>query len=412
MLLDDLRERLQSRDAAHTRRRVRVRLGPCAPQTQLAASFDGPAAAGSVGAESLLAFCSNDYLGLANHPALIQAWAEGAEHHGVGSGASHLISGHTAAHAALEVELARWQAPFIPKAQALYFSTGYMANLALLSALGSAEATLFCDKLNHASLIDGALLAPAKVQRYPHADLDRLAYQLQQCSTPIKLIVTDAVFSMDGGIAPVADLLRLAEAHDAWLVLDDAHGFGLLGPKGQGVLAQVEVRSQRLIYMATLGKAAGVSGAFVAADPVIIDWLVNTARTYIYTTASPPAVAHTLLRSLALIQSEEGDQRRRLVRDRVAQLRAAPTPGQALGWHWAASNTPIQPLMLGNNGTALSLSASLEQQGLWVPAIRPPTVPVGTARLRVTLSASHSAADVERLIAALALGACHAGVAP
>ncbi|MES2887446.1 MAG: 8-amino-7-oxononanoate synthase [Pseudomonadota bacterium] len=408
MWLDDLRQRLQDRDAAHTRRRARVRLGPCAPQTELAGERDDTALVGGGSHQTLLAFCSNDYLGLANHPALIQAWAEGAERHGVGSGASHLISGHTAAHAALEAELARWQAPFIPDAQALYFSTGYMANLALLSALGSAEATLFCDKLNHASLIDGALLAQAKVQRYPHADLDRLAYQLQQCSTPLKLIVTDAVFSMDGSIAPVAALLRLAQAHDAWLVLDDAHGFGLLGPQGQGVLAQAEVRSQRLIYMATLGKAAGVSGAFVAADPVIIDWLVNTARTYIYTTASPPAVAHTLMRSLALIQSEEGDHRRRLVHDRVAQLRAAPAPGQALGWHWAASTMPIQPMMVGDNARALSLSASLEQQGLWVPAIRPPTVPVGTARLRVTLSASHSPADVERLIAALAQGACQA----
>jgi 8-amino-7-oxononanoate synthase len=400
MLLEQLQQRLAERDAAHTRRRLRVSTGPCGPHLNVTAdaSAQGPG-------EARLAFCSNDYLGLANHPDLIAAWAEGARRFGVGSGASHLVSGHGAAHAALEGELARWLAPHIPGARALYFSNGYMANLAVLTALGGADATLFCDKLNHASLIDGALLSRAKVQRYPHADLARLAEQLAQCATPLKLIVTDAVFSMDGSLAPLAALLRLAEAHDAWLVVDDAHGFGVLGEAGQGSLAHLGLCSERFIYMGTLGKAAGVSGAFVVAHPLIIDWLVNTARTYIYTTASPPAQAHTLLCSLRLIQGDEGRARRRQVHGLVARLREAPVDWGAHAWRWADSGTPIQPLLVGDNAQALALSASLERAGLWVPAIRPPTVPVGSARLRITLSASHTDEDIDRLLAALAQAA-------
>ncbi len=410
MLLDHLRQQLAARDAEHARRRLRVSTGPCAVHMRvLPAGEDAPEA---VPAE-VLAFCNNDYLGLANHPELVRAWAEGAERYGVGSGAAHLVSGHSAAHAALERELARWQSPHVPGARALSFSTGYMANLALMTALGaSREATLFCDKLNHASLIDGALLAAAKVQRYPHADLERLAWQLGECATPIKLIATDAVFSMDGSIAPLPELLRLAEAHDAWLVVDDAHGFGVLGEHGQGSLAHFGLCSERLIYMGTLGKAAGVAGAFVAAHPLIIDWLLNTARSYIYTTACPPAQAHALLCSLRLIGGEEGQARRAQVHALVRHLREAPADWAHRGWHWApGAVTPIQPLIVGDNAATLALSAALERAGLWVPAIRPPTVPPGTARLRVTLSANHSRADVERLLSALSSASREPGAA-
>jgi len=353
----------------------------------------------------MLAFCSNDYLGLANHPGLIAALAEGAQRYGVGSGASHLISGHSRAHAALEDDIAAFIAPCVPSARALFFCTGYMANLALLTALGDAQATIFADKLNHASLIDGALLAKAALQRYPHGRIDLLAAQLERCSTPIKLIVTDAVFSMDGDLAPLPELLALAEQHDAWLIVDDAHGFGVLGPEGRGALAHFGLSSERLITMGTLGKAAGVAGAFVAAHPSVIDWLVQSARSYIYTTAAPPAIAHTLRASLQLIRGAQGERRRTHLKQLIEALRTRLTAliaaRPALGWRLAESATAIQPLIVGSNDTALSLAAALEVQGLWVPAIRPPTVPPGTARLRITLSAAHELADVERLCTAL-----------
>jgi 8-amino-7-oxononanoate synthase len=286
-----------------------------------------------------------------------------------------------------------------------------MANLALLTALGDSSAIIFSDKLNHASLIDGALLAKATMQRYPHGNLAVLARQLEHCTTPIKLIVTDAVFSMDGDLADLPALLALAERFDAWLIVDDAHGFGVLGAQGRGSLSHFNLRSERLIYMGTLGKAAGLSGAFVAAHPTIIDWLVQAARPYIYTTAAPPAVAHALRESLRLIGSEEGDQRRAQLQQRIAQLRtqledlikASP----ALGWQLMASSTAIQPLIVGDNAAALALAAALDAQDLWVPAIRPPTVPVGTARLRITLSAAHTEDDVQRLIMGLTQAAAN-----
>ena len=394
MLIEHLNRQLLELDAAALRRRRRTVLSPCAPSQQLQPSGQ------------LLAFCSNDYLGLANHPALIEALAEGARRHGAGSGASHLISGHSRAHAALEDDLAAWLAPSIPGARALSFCTGYMANLALLTALGDASATIFADKLNHASLIDGALLAKAAMQRYAHGNLAVLARQLERCTTPVKLIVTDAVFSMDGDLADLPGLLALAERHDAWLIVDDAHGFGVLGPQGRGSLAHFGLRSERLIVMGTLGKAAGLGGAFVAAHPTIIDWLVQAARAYIYTTAAPPAVAHGLRESLRLIGGEEGDRRRANLQQRIAQLRSGLTAlteaHPALGWHLADSATAIQPLIVGDNAAAMALAAALDAQGLWVPAIRPPTVPVGTARLRITLSATHSADDVQRLVQGLA----------
>ncbi|MDD3937635.1 8-amino-7-oxononanoate synthase [Rhodoferax sp.] len=397
MLIAHLNHQLHEREAQGLKRQRRVTESPSTPHQRVSRD-DQPA-------RDLLAFCSNDYLGLANHPALIDALAEGARRFGAGSGASHLINGHSRAHAALEDDLAACLSPCIPHAGALSFCTGYMANLALLTALGDSSATIFADKLNHASLIDGALLAKAPMQRYPHGNLAVLARQLEHCTTPIKLIVTDAVFSMDGDLADLPALLALAERFDAWLIVDDAHGFGVLGAQGRGSLSHFHLRSERLIYMGTLGKAAGLGGAFVAAHPTIIDWLVQAARPYIYTTAAPPAVAHALRESLRLIGSEEGDQRRAQLQQRIAQLRtqledlikANPT----LGWRLMESSTAIQPLIVGDNAAALALAAALDAQDLWVPAIRPPTVPVGTARLRITLSAAHTKDDVQRLIMGL-----------
>lgn len=398
MLIPHLHRQLLELDAAGLRRRPRTVASPCAPQVTLASG------------QALLAFCSNDYLGLAHHPTLVAASTEGAQRWGVGSGASHLVSGHTQAHADLENDLARWFAPHIPGARALVLGSGYAANLALMTALADGQTTLFSDKLNHASLIDGSLLAPAaKRLRYPHGALDVLERQLRACDTPIKLIVTDAVFSMDGDVADVPALLALAEAHDAWLVLDDAHGLGVLGAHGHGTLEHFGLCSERLIVMGTLGKAAGVAGAFVAAHPTIIAWLVQRARSYIYTTAMPAVQAHTLRASLALIESPEGDARRAHLRNLLAQWRAGVQPvlAQRPDWSLPDSYTAIQPLVVGGNETALRLSAALEAQGLWVPAIRPPTVPVGTARLRITFSAAHSMADVAQLLHALADVAQH-----
>lgn len=398
MLIEHLNRQLLEREAMALTRQRRIAESPCAPHQHVSRAGQPTRA--------LLTFSSNDYLGLANHPALIQALAEGAQKFGAGSGASHLINGHSRAHAALEIDLANWLAPCIPNAQALYFCTGYMANLALLTALGDTHTTIFSDKLNHASLIDGALLAKAPMRRYPHRNLAMLERQLMRCTAPIKLIVTDAVFSMDGDLADLPALLALANRFDAWLIVDDAHGFGVLGAQGRGSLSHFELRSERLICMGTLGKAAGMGGAFVAAHPTIIDWLVQAARSYIYTTAAPPAVAHALCASLRLIGGEEGERRRAHLLQLIAQLRIQLTALIAahphLNWRLSDSVTAIQPLIIGDNAATLALAAALDAQALWVPAIRPPTVPVGTARLRITLSAAHSAADVQRLVDGLA----------
>ena len=399
MLLDLLERRLAERAAQALQRRRRVAESACAPLQSV--STDGVAAP-----RQLLAFCSNDYLGLANHPAVIAALAEGAARYGAGSGASALINGHARAHAALEEELARWLAPHVPQARALSFGTGYMANLAVLGALGRLDgdgaATIFSETLNHASLIDGTRLARAQVVRYPHCDLRWLDQQLALCTSPLKLIVTDAVFSMDGDLAPLPELLALAQRHDAWLVVDDAHGFGVLGLHGQGSLAHFGLRSERLIYVGTLGKAAGVSGAFVVAHATVIEWLVQTARPYIFTTAAPPALAHAVLASLALIGGAAGDQRRQHLNALIERLRARlPVALRASRYKLLPSTTAIQPLLVGDSAAALALAQSLDAQGLWVPAIRPPTVPEGGARLRITLSAAHSVEQVDRLIDAL-----------
>ncbi|AEI82314.1 8-amino-7-oxononanoate synthase BioF (plasmid) [Cupriavidus necator N-1] len=394
MLLDRLTQVAAERAGRALTRRRRTAHTACAP---LQSTSDGHGEA-----RPLLGFCSNDYLGLANHPAVIEAFAQGARRYGAGSGASHLVSGHSLAHHELEAHLARWLAPHIPQAQALYFCTGYMANMGVLSALGTADAMLFCDKLNHASLIDGALLARATVRRYLHCDTASLARLLAASNSPLKLIVTDSVFSMDGDMAPLKALLALAERYDAWIIVDDAHGFGVLGEQGHGVLEALGLSSERFIYIGTLGKAAGVAGAFVAAHEAIIEHLVNTARPYIYTTAAPPAVAHALLASLAILEGEEGKQRRAQLTRCIAMLRDGLARLAAIaGWTLGDSETAIQPLIVGDNGAALALSATLEADGIRVGAIRPPTVPEGTARLRITLSASHTEDDVRRLLDAL-----------
>ena len=339
-----------------------------------------------------LSFCSNDYLGLANHPQLIAALQQGAAQYGVGAGAAHLVSGHIAAHHRLEHELAA----FAGKPAALLFSTGYMANIGAVQALVGKDDTVFADKLNHASLNDAMLLSRAAVKRYRHNDIAQLAQLLEQTQAGRKLVITDAVFSMDGNLAPLPELLALCEQHDAWLLVDDAHGFGVLGEQGRGSLAHCGITSERIIYMATLGKAAGVFGAFVAAEQVVIDTLINHARSYVYTTAAPPALACALSESLRLIA--RGDELRTHLRGLIMQLRGGLSD---LPWRLMPSDTAIQPLLVGDNQAALELSDALRERGIWVAAIRPPTVPQGTARLRITLSAAHSAADVAQLIGAL-----------
>lgn len=388
-LLAALERHIQDLDARGLRRQRRTAATACAPRV----AVDGRA---------MLAFNSNDYLGLAADARVVEALREGASRYGAGSGGSHLIGGHSRAHAQLEERLADFLSPHLEAARALYFSTGYLANLALLSALAGPvpdEAVIFSEALNHASLIDGVRLSRAAVQVYPHGDTAALARMLATSTAPTKLVVTDGVFSMNGDLAPLPDLLALCEQYGAWLVVDDAHGFGMLGPKGRGVLEHFALRSPHLVYMGTLGKAAGVGGAFVAAHETVIEWLVQRARPYIYTTAAAPALAHALLTSLELMAGEEGVSRRAHVQDLIAQLAAAPVQP---GWKRLTSGTAIQPLVIGGNAEVLQVAAALFEQGLWVTAIRAPTVPAGTARLRITLSAAHTAQDVTQLVSALA----------
>ncbi|MDQ2962275.1 MAG: 8-amino-7-oxononanoate synthase [Pseudomonadota bacterium] len=352
----------------------------------------------TVDGREVLHFGSNDYLGLAADPRVIMAAQEGAARHGVGAGASHLISGHFSAHDALERELADWIAP-CADSRALLFSTGYMANLAIVTALCGRRDAVFGDRLNHACLNDAALLSRAEFIRYRHGDLEELRRRLVDSRARRKLICTDAVFSMDGDIAPLPGLLDLAQDHDAWLVVDDAHGFGVLGrdADGRGALAHFGLASERIVYMGTLGKAAGVAGAFIAAHRAVIETLLQTARPYVFTTASPPLLACALRTSLAILRGEP--HRRARLFALIARFRAGAA---TLPWRVLPSDTAIQPLVVGDNAAALALSDALWQRGLWVPAIRPPTVPQGTARLRITLSAAHAEADVARLLAALA----------
>jgi 8-amino-7-oxononanoate synthase len=339
-----------------------------------------------------LSFCSNDYLGLANHPDLIAAMQKAAGDSGVGSGASNLITGHHRYHDELEKQLAK----FVGMPAALVFSTGYMANIGVLGALVGRGDAIFADKLNHACLNDGGYYSMAEFHRYAHNDVAALEKLLKASNAKHKLIAADAVFSMDGDIAPIPAYLRLCEQYDAYLYVDDAHGFGVLGEHGKGSLSHFNLSSPRIIYMATLGKAAGVAGAFVAGEQVVIDYLIQTAKSYVYSTPAPPALSATLSASISLI--EKGDDLRTHLRQLIATLKQSL---QLKKWQLMPSETAVQPLLVGSNHAAVSLSEHLQKQGILVPAIRPPTVPANTARLRISLSAAHSVEDVVKLALAI-----------
>ena len=345
-----------------------------------------------VDGELLLAFCSNDYLGLAGDPRVVTALKQGADRYGVGSGASHLVTGHSTPHHLLEQELAE----FVGAERALVFSTGYMANIGILTALMGRGDRIIEDKLNHASLIDAARLARADVQRYQHCDTRRVEFLLGE-EGGHKFIATDAVFSMDGDLAPLPQLLDLATNYKGWLLADDAHGLGVLGKHGKGSFSHFGLPlGDPVIYMGTLGKALGTFGAFVAGSDTVIETLVQTARTYIYTTALPPAVAEATRESLRIVQRE--DWRRKQLTDLITQFR---TGAEQIGLELLPSYTAIQPVVLGSAEAALAATSWLRERGILVPAIRPPTVPTGTSRLRITFSALHTQAHVQRLLEAL-----------
>jgi 8-amino-7-oxononanoate synthase len=378
--MKDLAALLGQREAEHLYRRRRISDSAQGPVMQL----DG---------REYLSFCSNDYLGLANHPDVIAAFQRSAERWGVGSGAAHLVNGHSAAHHQLEEELA----DFVGTERALLFSTGYMANLGVIGALLSRGDQLFEDRLNHASLLDGAACSGARMQRYVHGDMDDLKQRLEKVGEKEKLIASDGVFSMDGDIAPVPQLIQAAKQHAAWLVIDDAHGFGVLGEQGRGVLEHFAIEQDKPIMVGTLGKAFGTSGAFIAASENVIEFLIQSARTYVYTTAAPPAIAEATRTSLNLLRTEAW--RREKLRGLIERFR---TGAEQLGLQLMESITPIQPVIAGAAENALTLSEALQNDGILVPAIRPPTVPEGTARLRVTFSAAHSEQQVDQLLDALA----------
>ena len=342
--------------------------------------------------EHFLSFCSNDYLGLANHPDLIATMQSAAQASGVGSGASNLITGHHRYHDNLEKQLAK----FVQMPAALLFSTGYMANIGVISALMGRNDAVFADKLNHACLNDGAFLSRAAFHRFPHNDVVALEALLKTSTAKHKLIAADAVFSMDGDMAPLPEYLSLCEKYDAYLYVDDAHGFGVLGEHGQGTLNHFNLKSPRIIMMATLGKAAGVAGAFVAGEQVVIEYLIQKANSYIYSTPAPPALSATLSTSVNLI--EQGDHLRSHLRTLIAYLKDNLNSKK---WQLMPSDTAVQPLVVGGNHEALALSEYLQSCGVLVPAIRPPTVPVGTSRLRISLSAAHSIEDIQKLIKVL-----------
>ncbi len=379
LLSEALQPELEARREAHLYRSRRTLQGPQTPLTQV----DG---------HELLTFCSNDYLGLANHPKVIESFQQAASQYGVGSGASHLVNGHSAQHHALEEELAA----FTGRDRAILFSTGFMANLGTIQALVGKGDAVFQDRLNHASLLDGGLHSGARFKRYQHNDAEHLNRLLSKTESGRKLVVTDGVFSMDGDCAPMQPLIETCQQHNAWLMVDDAHGFGCLGDKGQGIGASFS-QNEVPILMGTLGKAIGTSGAFIAGCDALIETLIQFARPYIYTTAIPPAVAAATRTSLQLVQQEP--ERREHLNKLIAQFRSG---AQQLGLTLMDSPTAIQPILIGDDAETLNWSRELENAGLLVTAIRPPTVPKGSARLRVTLSASHTADQVDRLLGTLA----------
>ncbi len=378
--MNDLQQKLQHIKSQNLYRRRRVLQSPQGVEVQI----DG---------ERLLSFCSNDYLGLAADPRVIEAAQWGTKQYGVGAGASHLVTGHATPHHNLEQELAE----FIGAERALVFSTGYMANLGIFAALMDRHDLIVEDKLNHASLIDAARLTKSKVRRFAHADA-AMAANFLESEAGNRLIATDAVFSMDGDIAPLSDLLKLAKSSEAWLLADDAHGLGVLGENGRGSFSAAGLAlGDPVIYMATFGKALGTFGAFVAGSDDLIETLIQRARTYIYTTALPPAVAEATRASLRIVREE--DWRRERLQQLTAQFQRGVTE---LGLKMMPSSTAIQPLVLGSEDAALNAAEVLQARGILVPAIRPPTVPAGTARLRITFSALHETHHVDRLLDALA----------
>tara|TARA_R110000850_G_scaffold61305_2_gene140083 strand:+ start:236 stop:1411 length:1176 start_codon:yes stop_codon:yes gene_type:complete len=375
----DLPSRLAERRAAHLYR-----------QRPLLESPQGVRV--TVDGQPLLAFCSNDYLGLANHPQVIEAFAQGARQWGVGGGASHLVVGHSQAHHQLEEALAE----FTGRPRALLMSSGYMANIGAVTALVGKGDTVLQDRLNHASLLDAGLLSGARFSRYLHNDPASLASRLAK-ATGNTLVVTDGVFSMDGDLADLPALCAAAREQDAWVMVDDAHGFGCLGKNGGGIVEHFGLGVEEVpVLIGTLGKGFGTAGAFIAGSEALIETLIQFARPYIYTTSQPPAVACATLASLRLIREEHW--RRDHLQKLIALFRAGV---QELGLELMDSPSPIQPIVVGSSARALALSAALREQGILVTAIRPPTVPQGTARLRVTLSAEHSEDDVAQLVTAL-----------
>ena len=379
-----LRSELEALETRHERRRRRLVEAIPNPAQPARVRVDG---------RELLNFCNNDYLGLRTHPALIEAATECMRRDGFGAGAAHLLTGHSREHHELEAELAA----FTGRERALLFSSGYMANLGVISALTARHDGVLADRLNHASLLDGARLANARLRRYAHLDASS-ARALLESHPDTALIVTDGVFSMDGDIAPLRELANLARQQGAWLMVDDAHGLGVLGALGRGSLEHCALDASAVpILVGTLGKALGSFGAFVAGDAALIDTLVQRARSYVFTTALPPAIAAATRAALRVLQSEPWRRERLLG---LVQRFRAGAARHALPL--MASSTAIQPLLIGDSAQALKLSEALEQDGFWVAAIRPPTVPRGGARLRVTLSAAHSEAHVDALLEALA----------
>lgn len=377
--MKDLQQELEQRKAQHLYRSRRISEGPQQPEM----TIDG---------QPIINFCSNDYLGLANHEKVKQAFIKGIKKYGAGSGAAHLVNGHSKAHHALEEELAE----FTGYPRTLLFSTGYMANLGLTQTLVGKGDTVLEDRLNHASLIDGGLLSGARFQRYAHNDVAQLEQKLENAKGET-LVLTDAVFSMDGDIANIPDIAQSCKKYDSWLMVDDAHGFGVLGEQGKGSLNHFQISQNEVpIYMATLGKAVGTSGAFIAGSEALIETLIQKARPYIYTTATPPALAEATRASLKLIQTQP--ELREQLNNNINYFRSCAAQ---LDITLGESQTAIQPIIVGTEERAVSMSEQLLNKGLLVTAIRPPTVPKGTARLRVTLSSAHTKQQIEQLIQAI-----------
>ena len=371
---------LAERRAANLYRARRVLESPQTPQVVV----DG---------KKYISFCSNDYLGLANHPEVLAAFQNAASRFGVGSGASHLVAGHSSEHHALEEELAA----FTGRERALLFSTGYMANMGAITALVGRGDAVFEDRLNHASLLDGALLSGARFQRFLHNDLNNLQGRLDKTDAERKLIVVDGVFSMDGDCAPLNELAKLAQKNNAWLMVDDAHGFGCLGKNGGGSAEHFGLTQENLpILMGTLGKSFGTFGAFISGSETLIETLIQFSRSYIYTTAMPPAIAAATRASLQLLQTEAW--RRDHLTSLISHFRMG---AEQLGLQLLNSFSPIQPIVIGDQTRTLAIAEQLAQRGILIVAIRPPTVPVGSSRLRITFSAAHTIAQVDQLLNAL-----------